>query len=51
VISTHLRAIADGMDYMQSKRICHGDLNPSNILYKVRCCCLCDRWGMARDVL
>jgi serine/threonine protein kinase len=36
VISMHLRAIAEGMDYMHSKRICHGDLNPSNILFKVR---------------
>lgn len=30
-----LRGIANGMDHMHSKRICHGDLNPSNILFKV----------------
>ena len=31
-----LRGTAAGMAYMHSKRICHGDLNPSNILLKVR---------------
>jgi serine/threonine protein kinase len=31
-----LLGITKGMDYMHSKRICHGDLNPSNILLKVR---------------
>jgi serine/threonine protein kinase len=28
--------IAQGMAYIHSKRICHGDLNPANILLKVR---------------
>jgi serine/threonine protein kinase len=36
LITAILRAIAEGMDYMHSKRICHGDLNPANILLKVR---------------
>ena len=31
-----LRGVAAGMDYMHGKRICHGDLNPSNVLLKVR---------------
>ena len=31
-----LKSIASGMDYMHAKRICHGDLNPNNILIKVR---------------
>ena len=31
-----LGSIADGMEYMHSQRICHGDLNPSNVLLKVR---------------
>lgn len=31
-----LGAVASGMDYMHSKRICHGDLNPSNVLFKAR---------------
>jgi Protein kinase domain len=30
-----LTDIADGMAYIHGKRICHGDLNPSNILLKV----------------
>jgi Protein kinase domain len=30
-----LRDVAAGMNYMHAKRICHGDLNPSNILLKV----------------
>jgi serine/threonine protein kinase len=30
-----LRDVAAGMSYMHAKRICHGDLNPSNILLKV----------------
>eukprot|EP00892_Ulva_mutabilis_P009187 jgi/Ulvmu1/6640/UM003_0278.1 len=29
-----LRDVAAGMNYMHAKRICHGDLNPSNILLK-----------------
>jgi serine/threonine protein kinase len=28
--------IAQGMAYIHSKRICHGDLNPANVLLKVR---------------
>jgi hypothetical protein len=31
-----LRDVAAGMNYMHAKRICHGDLNPSNILLKVK---------------
>lgn len=30
-----LRGVAAGMCHMHAKRICHGDLNPSNILFKV----------------
>ena len=29
-----LEGIANGMDYMHAKRICHGDLNPNNVLLK-----------------
>ena len=29
------KGIAGGMQYVHGKRICHGDLNPSNILLKV----------------
>ena len=36
LVSGVLRGIAEGMAYVHSKRICHGDLNPSNILLKVR---------------
>ena len=36
-----LRDVAAGMNYMHAKRICHGDLNPSNILLKVRRRALC----------
>ena len=31
-----LAGIAGGMEYVHAKRILHGDLNPSNILLKVR---------------
>jgi serine/threonine protein kinase len=34
-----LRSIVSGMQYMHSKDICHGDLNPSNVLLKVRMPC------------
>lgn len=30
-----LQGVVCGMQYMHSKGICHGDLNPSNILLKV----------------
>eukprot|EP00892_Ulva_mutabilis_P012767 jgi/Ulvmu1/9863/UM057_0017.1 len=29
-----LRGLAEGMAYTRSKRVCHGDLNPSNVLVK-----------------
>ena len=46
LIVTVLRDVAAGMDYMHGKRLCHGDLNPANILLKVRVCrCLCT-WTM-----
>ena len=35
------KGIAAGMQYVHGKRICHGDLNPSNILIKVRRFCFC----------
>ena len=35
-----LAGIAGGMQYVHSKRILHGDLNPSNILLKVHPCLL-----------
>jgi serine/threonine protein kinase len=31
-----LRGIAAGMEYIHGKRVCHGDLNPANVLLKVR---------------
>ena len=31
-----VKAIAAGMQYVHQKRICHGDLNPANILLHVR---------------
>ena len=34
-VATALRGLAEGMAYTHSKRICHGDLNPSNVLLKV----------------
>eukprot|EP00892_Ulva_mutabilis_P006166 jgi/Ulvmu1/3921/UM018_0144.1 len=33
-IMSILEDIASGMDYMHAKRICHGDLNPNNVLLK-----------------
>jgi serine/threonine protein kinase len=30
-----LKGIAQGMQYIQSRGFCHGDLNPANILLKV----------------
>eukprot|EP00892_Ulva_mutabilis_P012784 jgi/Ulvmu1/9879/UM057_0034.1 len=33
-ISAALRGLAEGMAYTHSRRICHGDLNPSNVLLK-----------------
>ena len=36
MLMTILCHVADGIAYMHSKRICHGDLNPSNVLLKVR---------------
>jgi serine/threonine protein kinase len=30
-----LTNIANGMVYIHGRRICHGDLNPSNLLFKV----------------
>ena len=35
-VATALRGLAEGMAYTHSKRICHGDLNPSNVLIKVQ---------------
>jgi serine/threonine protein kinase len=35
-ICSILEGIASGMDYMHAKRICHGDLNPNNVLLHVR---------------
>jgi serine/threonine protein kinase len=35
IIMGLLNDIAQGMAYIHSKRICHGDLNPANILLKV----------------
>jgi serine/threonine protein kinase len=32
------KGIAAGMQYVHGKHICHGDLNPSNILLKVWLC-------------
>ena len=38
-VMTALRGLAEGMAYTHSKRICHGDLNPSNVLVKVCITC------------
>jgi serine/threonine protein kinase len=35
VIVQLLRGVVSGMEYMHKQRICHGDLNPSNVLLKV----------------
>jgi serine/threonine protein kinase len=35
-ITQLLTGVVAGMEYVHSKRILHGDLNPSNILLKVR---------------
>ena len=40
-IVASLQGIASGMDYMHAKRICHGDLNPNNVLLKVRSLSAC----------
>lgn len=37
-ICSILEGIASGMEYMHAKRICHGDLNPNNVLLTVRPC-------------
>jgi tRNA A-37 threonylcarbamoyl transferase component Bud32 len=34
-----MKGIASGLRYVHSRRICHGDLNPSNVLLKVRTPC------------
>jgi serine/threonine protein kinase len=31
-----LTDVVSGMHYLQRRRICHGDLNPANIMFKVR---------------
>ncbi|GAB2286962.1 hypothetical protein Dimus_021350 [Dionaea muscipula] len=41
--------IARGMEYLHSKRICHGDLNPSNILIRTRSS-NCTRGGGGGDL-
>ena len=35
VVLTVLSQVADSVAYLHSKRICHGDLNPANVLFKV----------------
>jgi Ser/Thr protein kinase RdoA (MazF antagonist) len=35
-----LQDVAAGMAHMHGQRCCHGDLNPANILFKARLCCL-----------
>jgi serine/threonine protein kinase len=42
-----LTGVAEGMQHMHDQRCCHGDLNPANILFKVRLCpilCMCWIW-------
>jgi serine/threonine protein kinase len=41
-----LIGVAKGMEYIHGKRICHGDLNPSNVLLKARCPALFVRWWL-----
>jgi serine/threonine protein kinase len=36
LILSILRDIAAGMEHMHGKRLCHGDLNPANVLLKAR---------------
>jgi serine/threonine protein kinase len=36
IIMGLLNDVAQGMAYIHSKRICHGDLNPANVLLKAR---------------
>jgi serine/threonine protein kinase len=36
VVLNILSQVAAAVEYLHSKRICHGDLNPSNVLFKVR---------------
>lgn len=33
-----LTDIVEGMRHMHGKRICHGDLNPANVMFKVCTC-------------
>lgn len=41
-IVNSLTDVAAGLEYIHRKRICHGDLNPANILLKVRSLrCVC----------
>jgi serine/threonine protein kinase len=40
VVLSVLDDIGAGLEYIHSKRICHGDLNPSNVLLKVLPACV-----------